>query len=99
MLRCDLNLDLSTEEITKMAQSLIINPESLLPKTKAPCLLQVAECVKESGLSSGYPLTLDDIKGVLFHSHMLSLIFKHVNEEIELKPALNFNNDLADAAG
>ena len=101
MLRCDFPFvsGLGTEEKTKMAQYLVIDPESLLSKTKEPCLLQVAECVKESGLSNGYPLTLDDIKGVLFHSHMLSLIFKHVNGEIELKSALNFYNDLADAAG
>ena len=99
MLRCDLHLDLDTEEITKMAQLLVTYPEALLSKTKEPCLLQVAASVKKSGLSDGYLLTLDDIKGVLFHSHMLSLIFKHVNREIELKPALNFFNDLADAAG
>lgn len=101
MLRCDFPFvsGLDTEEKIKMAKYLVIDPEALLSKTKEPCLLQVAECVKESGLSNGYSLTLEDIKGVLFHSHMLSLIFEHVSGEIEHKQALNFYNDLADAAG
>ncbi len=101
MLRCDLPFlsGLGTEEKNKMAQYLVIEPDALLSKTKEPSLLKTAECVKESGLSNGYPLTLDDTRGVLFHSHMLSLIFDHINEKIERKSALNFYNDLADAAG
>lgn len=90
---------LGTEEKTKMAKHLVTEPEALLSKTKEPCLLRAVECVKESGLINGYPLTLDDMKGVLFRPHMLDFIFKYVDVEIEKKQALNFFNDLADAAG
>lgn len=99
MLRCDLNLDLEPEVIEKMARSLVIDPEPLLSKSKEPCLLHGAESVNGSVLTNGYSLTLDDIRGVLFHSHKLHLIFKKVNPKMTLKEALNFYNDLADLAG
>jgi hypothetical protein len=99
MMKCDLRLDLETEKILEMAKTLIIEPDALLSEGKEPCLLQAAKYISESDLIDGYQLTVDDIRGILFHSHMLDLIFKYVDAETEPKPALNFYNDLADAAG
>jgi len=99
MLKCDLQLEVDSEEIAQMAQSIIIEPGAILANAKEPCLLQAANAVNHSGLTNGYSVTLNDIKGIVFYSHMVEVILENLNSDVEQRHAQNFFNDLADGAG
>tara|TARA_R110001606_G_scaffold346892_5_gene496065 strand:+ start:23961 stop:24497 length:537 start_codon:yes stop_codon:yes gene_type:complete len=96
--------DLDSEEITEMAKSLIINPKDLVSETKEQCLNQVVQSLKESGLTTGYPHNIAEIRGILSRNHMLNIISNSVEENMgPQNPSIPKNaciyNDLADLAG
>lgn len=97
MFKCEFGFELKAEEIPKMAESMQILPEALFSESKEPCLLEAAERVYQSGLTYGYTLTINDMKGILSRSYMLSVIYKKVNGEMDHKAVLNLYSDLADA--
>jgi len=97
LLRCDTDFD--EEKIAKIASSLSLKPGFLLSSSKKLCLNKTANLITASGLTNGYQITLDDVKGILFMWPMITTIIKNVPSSMDVRSCLNLFYDLSDNAG
>lgn len=91
--------DFDEEKIAKLASGLSFPPDLLLAEEKSHCLTMTAEAVSKSGLTNGYDVPLNEIRGILFMWPMITIIAKNVTSNMDSREFLNFFNDLADNAG
>jgi hypothetical protein len=102
LLKCD--TDFNEEKIATLAPAMHLPPSHLLSEEKIHCLSMTAKAIINSGLTNGYEVTLNEVKGVLYWRPMISIIFQNVPSSIAGRNpfggyTINFLNDLADNAG
>jgi len=87
------------EKIAELASGLSFSPGILLAEEKIHCLTTTAEAVSKSGLTNGYDVSLNEIRGILFMWLMIGIIAENTPSNMDIEEWMNFFNDLADKAG
>jgi len=91
--------DYDEEKIAKMAPGFSPQADFLLSSSNNSCLSETANLITESGLTEGYQVTLNDIRGILFMWPMITKIIENVPSSMDVKTCLCFFYDLSDNAG